>query len=1743
MSAQTIDFVLQLQDRLTPAIDRTVGKYDAAVKALEDANSELEATATLSLRSFGRLAVAAQTSADDMLRTYKGYRAKMTVLAGTPIRQKVQLDVEAMADSTQKTMAESLTRAVSEAFGNAKIRLSAVAPLRRSPLFAHHKSMRAYYSEIPQPPDMKGIISGLPHFKKGGLVEGGPGQSPHEDSVMAMLQPGEFVIPKNMVRALSQLGSKAMEIPDDIAETTANVMNLMKVLDGLQKNKGMLATEAGANLLTNATSKLGAELDILRLQSETLSQKEFPGLWQATDQLAQQGFKALAGEVSGNGKVMKHTLLHVLKHRDGLNAQSKAAEALASEMQNLTKATAAVAAAEAAAVDDGEAWANLSRDYEPEMAGMGDATEAAAKATEGLGSAMKDATKPAEALTGKLDDVTTEGLGAAAAINRTKVAAGDAVKPVSDMGDAVEDLTNHVKSISHDTKFLTVLESIRSLTKGTVDAAKSGLETEKIESFSTEIDKANKFMGKGRGELRAFKDRMRDFAASIPNSDVNMFGNEIGAALQVGVRDEGRLKVLATMGMQLNQINDQIDSVNAASLGWQLTDKIGLTNDQLALTYARMEAVTKAGGGLNFGDAVNDAHDLTKASGQLFKRLGQQTGIQDYAGKAAVGFATFKQSLEDSFVDAPGLFDAVKKGLEGDTDALGDLSVMTNGQIRTTADLAAALKDQTLASTVAAGVSSKMFSGQQEQLAGVAHHLNMTTDAFSGFGDHLTDIQAKELQLRTVTNKITDGQKYLGEQVEANTPVGQKFQRWLTNTVVSASVFGVSIGSIGDQLHEMRAESITATFGLLSFAKTVIFGDRSIVDFVKGGGAALLRFFKLTKAVAPAADMVAEGAAGAAAAAAGDATKATGGLGSVFKALTSPKMLLGIAGAAVAVVGIVAALHALGVLKPLIGFANGVMTDLATIDAKAAGQAALGIGALALVIASVGLFGVATRVADAGLKLASKDPTIYANFATLAPVLVAAAAATYLLGDSGIGDDLWKMAPGVAKGVAGVALVLGSVGLAGVGAAAAAVGVDLFLAASEGLVGVPVALGLIALAGAATYAAGAMGIGDKLFDYGISVAKGVIGVAAVLGALGLAGLSMAGAVVGLAAVAATAEILPLAGAGLLLLGGVAVATYAAGKLGLTDGLYAAGMSTAKGLLGMAAVLGALGLAGVAGAAAAGGLAAFALTVAILPLAVPGILMLGLLADAVVQASAAGITAKFYPAAMDTAKGLLGMSALLAALGLAGIAGAAATVGLSAFGVLATFLPLAVAGAVGLGAVAVAAYALGKAGISSQFYDFSMDAAKGLLGLGAILGALGLAGLAGSVAIGGLALLGALTPLLPAAGVGLLALGVFAASVVAFMKNGGSEVVSQAITAIADFASKFGSGSSGGISDAIGRGLAAGTRFIVDVVGGMLGSFMDGADNIAKLFTPARIASFKGAAEGVGALGDFAEGMADAFGGLSDASLAGIGATVSTFFASLFGADLKQAAIDDMVAKAAMFSKIDAGTLKTAATNASALGSFTTAVSGLNGVKIAPGPVFTSDVASANADAGLYYGALIKVYSRLDAEGLTTASTNVTSLRVLVASAKALTTESAGIAKGADIKAAAAGGQASVDAVMSQVSAWAAVDTAMIDDAANNVSDVADVLANVRSVIAEATNPALTATDLQATTQAEILTSQQIDQTTDMAVRGRVEASDGRTHELLELLLEALGKAPAARTTSFNPSRARPVDPALMDSGT
>lgn len=257
LSDNAIGFFLEAEDvSLSKTLKTAATNYEKYTKALEDYNERAFKSTQSGMGSVKQLLKSVSDLPSAVEKSMK--KASGTIEKGLrPITQKVDLAISVGSATKLKKI---FGQAVADAMSGANIRMTSAMPQKRMAMFQRGVGLRAQYSDVVQPPDMKGKIRPLKKFAKGGVVEGPAGI----DKILALLTKDEMVLPADVSKDLQKAAGGRLKTAGgkfasakELGEMVAGVTNLS---DALEKMKGGLEAGVGTEQDMEAYQKGVAEL-------------------------------------------------------------------------------------------------------------------------------------------------------------------------------------------------------------------------------------------------------------------------------------------------------------------------------------------------------------------------------------------------------------------------------------------------------------------------------------------------------------------------------------------------------------------------------------------------------------------------------------------------------------------------------------------------------------------------------------------------------------------------------------------------------------------------------------------------------------------------------------------------------------------------------------------------------------------------------------------------------------------------------------------------------------------------------------------------------------------------------------------------------------------------------------------------------------------------------------------------------------------------------------------------------------------------------------------------------------------------------------------------------------------------------------------------------------------------------------------------------------------------------------------
>lgn len=230
-SDDAIGFYLQLEDQLSPALATASTNYEHFTREIDKFNKIVYKSAS---KGLGAVADLVNQIGDLPGSIVAGYKDALKLVGDVAkkkaIKQKVVIEIDSKSNAA---IGKSVAQAVVKALKDAKIRLSASFPLKKSAKFDTSVTLTAAYKSMTQPPDMVGMFQGLPRFAEGGMVEG-PASKKGVDDVLAMVAPGEMVVPADVVDELKSAAAKMLGAKGDVLLDAKTVGHMKSLVEGME---------------------------------------------------------------------------------------------------------------------------------------------------------------------------------------------------------------------------------------------------------------------------------------------------------------------------------------------------------------------------------------------------------------------------------------------------------------------------------------------------------------------------------------------------------------------------------------------------------------------------------------------------------------------------------------------------------------------------------------------------------------------------------------------------------------------------------------------------------------------------------------------------------------------------------------------------------------------------------------------------------------------------------------------------------------------------------------------------------------------------------------------------------------------------------------------------------------------------------------------------------------------------------------------------------------------------------------------------------------------------------------------------------------------------------------------------------------------------------------------------------------------------------------------------------------------
>lgn len=203
-ASNAINFYLQLDDNITPTLSRVEKGYTKVINVIDNMNRTAQRKASGAISSLEKL-----TQSLEALPTRMASAASKLQRTMSSSMNKVGSKTGGKA-SSGGDIANIVERAVERAMKRMTVRLQASIPKKPKDTSWNTKNYKDVYRQMPPPPDYSGGFHTLPGYAKGGVVKGGVSG---QDSVAAMLTPGEVVLPVNLVKGLYSVFGRKPRVP------------------------------------------------------------------------------------------------------------------------------------------------------------------------------------------------------------------------------------------------------------------------------------------------------------------------------------------------------------------------------------------------------------------------------------------------------------------------------------------------------------------------------------------------------------------------------------------------------------------------------------------------------------------------------------------------------------------------------------------------------------------------------------------------------------------------------------------------------------------------------------------------------------------------------------------------------------------------------------------------------------------------------------------------------------------------------------------------------------------------------------------------------------------------------------------------------------------------------------------------------------------------------------------------------------------------------------------------------------------------------------------------------------------------------------------------------------------------------------------------------------------------------------------------------------------------------------------
>lgn len=682
-SDNAIGFYLEIEDStFTDTLESAEKAYGRYVKALEKWNDRAFKSASSGLSRIGEMVEALEELPTTALASMK--RASATIgKAIKPFTQKVNLEFSV---SSKRALSKVVSEAVASAISDVRVRLSEGRRMKKVP-------------------DIVGRFD-IPHLEEGGIVKG-PNKA--MDSVLAMLKPGELVVPADITKGLTEVAGRLRDekgkfvkaLP--IAETLADLGNLATALKQVKE-------------------------------------------------LARVG----------------------LAKPEDLDRYSKGVELLTDKITELDKQT-----------------TNLSYDTRVRLG------PAILQVKEGLEEFRKEGQESGKVFDGLLKRI----LGPARFLALHKA--------LSDISD--------------------VWGGIKEAGVGVFD--KLGGET--IGSAIDNLNKMNAYLGMSRDQLRDVKNAAFEAADELgAAASVDQLTASMADLAEQGVRDTKVMLDLAkTTTLAAEGMNVSAEAAN--KFGFEMTQSLGLSNDQLTGMFANMGKLSDVTSGFNV--SAQELFTETAADVETMGAALRQMSDQD-AERTVESFNRLGAVMHTQFIEGAGeIRQTLAKAFEGGPENIQSIQQAALLTGKTVDELRDSLKSGNIGG-IFDSIAERVQGLSTDQLRALSEQVGISTGDLQKFGEGVGTINENLAKSDSLLVQNGDAMGVLQERATNNKTV---FQQWATsvgNNVSNFELFGVKMGEVLDLTKEFNVAQLAS---IAYLGKVGIEAVGAGLKLVKGFGSAV----------------------------------------------------------------------------------------------------------------------------------------------------------------------------------------------------------------------------------------------------------------------------------------------------------------------------------------------------------------------------------------------------------------------------------------------------------------------------------------------------------------------------------------------------------------------------------------------------------------------------------------------------------------------------------------------------------------------------------------------------------------------------------------------------------------------------------------------------------------------------------------------------------------------------------------